>query len=195
MSWSFSETRSLVIKAARGAGLPWGYAEEAGFAVEWLEARNAPGVEAMADYLMGVSESGIYKSDRCPIAHGAHLSDLGRWPASFPKSVHQPLLLTPFLALVADSDSLLLEWAGQKVLLNSNGISGGVQTGVADTGLFECSVRNDVVSTLSLYEALRVPENRRPFIEILTRLAHKTYAPATEASRLKGAGAGLDDND
>ena len=29
----------------------------------------------------------------------------------------------------------------------------------------------------------------------LNRLAHRTYAPATEESRLKGAGAGLSDND
>ena len=29
----------------------------------------------------------------------------------------------------------------------------------------------------------------------LNAFAHRTYAPATEASRLKGAGAGLSDND
>jgi len=32
-------------------------------------------------------------------------------------------------------------------------------------------------------------------IAVLTRFAHNTYAPATEASRLAGAGAGLSDND
>jgi hypothetical protein len=31
--------------------------------------------------------------------------------------------------------------------------------------------------------------------EALGRFAHRTYVPATEASRLKGAGAGLTDND
>ena len=32
-SWSVSEASSLAIKAARGVGMPWGIAEEAGFAL------------------------------------------------------------------------------------------------------------------------------------------------------------------
>jgi hypothetical protein len=31
--------------------------------------------------------------------------------------------------------------------------------------------------------------------EALSAFAHRTYVPASEASRLKGAGAGLTDND
>ena len=33
MSWSLGETAALALKAARGAGLPWGLAEEAAGAV------------------------------------------------------------------------------------------------------------------------------------------------------------------
>ena len=51
MSWSLGEVRALAVKAARGSGLPWGLAEEAGFAVQWLEARGGPGVEALSQYI------------------------------------------------------------------------------------------------------------------------------------------------
>jgi hypothetical protein len=41
----------------------------------------------------------------------------------------------------------------------------------------------------------RVESTASECIATLTRFAHNTYAPATEASRLAGAGAGLSDND
>ena len=49
--WSVSETSSLAIKAARGVGMPWGIAEEAGFALRWLTRNGAPGVVAICRYL------------------------------------------------------------------------------------------------------------------------------------------------
>ena len=50
-SWSVSEASSLAIKAARGVGMPWGIAEEAGFALRWLTRSGAPGVTALCRYL------------------------------------------------------------------------------------------------------------------------------------------------
>ena len=41
----------------------------------------------------------------------------------------------------------------------------------------------------------RVPVTASACITVLNSFAKNTYAPATEASRLAGAGAGLDDND
>ena len=37
ISWSLGETAALVTKAARGAGMPWGLADETGLAVSWLQ--------------------------------------------------------------------------------------------------------------------------------------------------------------
>ena len=44
---SLNEIDSLCQKAARGAGLDWGLAEEAGFAAAWLAARGADGAAAL----------------------------------------------------------------------------------------------------------------------------------------------------
>ncbi|MDP4784892.1 MAG: DUF3726 domain-containing protein, partial [Alphaproteobacteria bacterium] len=41
----------------------------------------------------------------------------------------------------------------------------------------------------------RVPVTASACITVLNSFAKNTYAPATEASRLAGAGAGLNDND
>ena len=51
MSWSLGEIRALAIKAARGAGMPWGMAEEAGFASHWLLQQGLPGTELLATLL------------------------------------------------------------------------------------------------------------------------------------------------
>ena len=50
-SWSLSETAALATKAARGAGMPWGLADETGFAVSWLHARGIAGLSALCRYL------------------------------------------------------------------------------------------------------------------------------------------------
>ena len=36
MSWSLGETAALALKAARGAGMSWGLAEETAASVVWL---------------------------------------------------------------------------------------------------------------------------------------------------------------
>jgi hypothetical protein len=41
----------------------------------------------------------------------------------------------------------------------------------------------------------RIPVTASACITVLNSFAKNTYAPATEASRLAGAGAGLNDND
>ena len=49
--------------------------------------------------------------------------------------------------------------------------------------------KNDVLCAQSRVD---IPQD---ILDRLNSLAHKTYAPATEESRLAGAGAGLSDND
>ena len=195
MSWSFGEIRSLSIKASRGAGMPWGLAEEAGFAVQWLEERGLPGVAALSACLEESDASGDINGETCPVAIGARLSDAGEWRSVFPTKLHQPLLVVPFLALVTGEESLELAWNNQKVLLNQTGVTGNLPEQVTASGVHRCEIRSDVVSIPSLHRWTRVPENRKPGVERLEWFAHKTYAPATAASREKGAGAGLDDND
>lgn len=65
-----SELRSLVTKAARGAGLPWGMAEEAGWAAEWLARRSMPAGEWAADWMAAALEG---RPD--PVGFGTALAD------------------------------------------------------------------------------------------------------------------------
>ena len=87
VSWSVGEARALAIKAARGVGMTWGEAEEAGFALGWLTRHNAPGITAICRYLSFYDQSvksgdaplrWLDKSAQgwfCPIGIGAALSD------------------------------------------------------------------------------------------------------------------------
>ncbi|MAE12157.1 MAG: hypothetical protein CMN35_02945 [SAR116 cluster bacterium] len=56
MSWSLGETAALALKAARGAGMSWGLAEETAASVVWLHSRGLPGISALCSYL-GISDS------------------------------------------------------------------------------------------------------------------------------------------
>ena len=75
MSWSLGETAALALKAARGAGLSWGMAEEAAGAVFWLHQRGLPGISALCGYLdvCGHDRTGEYAL--CPLETGSALSD------------------------------------------------------------------------------------------------------------------------
>lgn len=192
MSWSFGEVRALSIKAARGAGMPWGLAEEAGFAVVWLEELGAPGVQALAIYL---SEIGEYTADTCPIAIGSRISDSGSRSNIFPRKAYQPIFFAPFLSSVLGSASVELRWSNCAYTLNSVGFGGVQVEHVLSNGVHLCEMRENILTTLSTHKKTRVTEDRNEPIQLLESFAKKTYAPATEESRTRGAGAGLSDND
>ena len=78
MSWSLVETRAMATKATRGAGYSWGLAEEAGFAVHWLQLNGAPGVEALARLLEWVEKPG----NRCSPVWSADKGDDPAWPVN-----------------------------------------------------------------------------------------------------------------
>ena len=59
---------------------------------------------------------------------------------------------------------------------------------------FEWNGRELLVDGVKQIPSFRACLNERQF-EILNEHAHKTYAPATDESRLSGAGSGLSDND
>jgi hypothetical protein len=48
---SQNEVSALCLKAARGAGMSWGLAEEAGFAASWLTARGIDGPRHLLTHL------------------------------------------------------------------------------------------------------------------------------------------------
>ncbi len=209
MSWSLGETKTLAVKAASGSGMSWGLAEEAGFAVHWLQRRGAPGLRALAALLEWQAES---PEDCLPIRHfsevggptgvlnpielGARLIDKNQCSGSGPGKLYQPLLLAPFIATVASSRGCKLKWGEVSILLNGGSMQTSVNPEALLTGHATCcvsAINDDAFSPGRLHE--RVPDSEADAIARLGFFAARTYAPATESSRLAGAGAGLNDND
>jgi len=190
MSWSLGEMRALSVKAAKGAGFFWGEAEEAGFAVEWLEARCAPGVEALARYL-----SSEWNKETCPIKTGCRILDLGGFQDILPADIAQPLLLTPFISNTLNKETLTLKTKKTHILISHMDVyTSNYDPASCNENITVTAVNTGQISQESSCKS-RVDHSQKPFVEILERFAHKTYAPATEESRLAGAGAGTTDND
>ena len=207
MSWSLGETAALALKAARGAGMSWGLAEETAASVVWLHSRGLPGISALCSYLgqylgqhLGQAAAPQSPEGGCPIMTGCALID-GMMDVPETSSqpldlghVHAPLLLLPFVARLEQGHY----W------LQAPGLQGTVNIANGDGWQSHC-LRGSGSCTVSLGDRPQVD----PALEMITRVdgrftccvdrldayAHRTYAPATGQSRMSGAGAGLTDND
>ena len=203
MSWSLGETAALALKAARGAGMSWGLAEETAASVVWLHSRGLPGISALCSYLgqyLGQAAAPQSPGGGCPIMMGCALIDgMMDVPETSSQTldlghVRAPLLLLPFVARLKPGHY----W------LHAPGLQGTVSKAKGEGWQSHC-LRGSGSCTVSLGDGPQVD----PALEIITRVdgrftccvdrldayAHRTYAPATGQSRLSGAGAGLTDND
>lgn len=217
MTWSLGEIESTAKKAARGAGMAWGIAEEAGRATRWLCAAGWPGAESLAALLQ--AEDGAAWADLrpriagdawtarggllCPIAAGAAIADRAQdWAAGGSARlgpVAHPLLLVPFAAMAADiaGTTLRIGWVGVDITRGK----GETRARIADAAAV-AAPRADTVTLAPAELAGGQPITRvyrgevtPEAAQILGGFEHRTYAPATPESRLAGAGAGLSDND
>lgn len=179
MSRSLGEVASLAVKAVRGAGQPWGVAEEAGWAIRWLGRAGLPGPAALARAL----EAG----DLSALLTGIAVADLGAVPDPV-GPVGEPLMLVPFVArLVPPGEAFLFEARDRAFRIWQTGAEEPTGATWRLTGSTAAPDPMPGVHT-------RVPDAPDVLV-VLERFAHRTYAPATEQSRLSGAGAGLVDND
>lgn len=191
MNWSLVETEALARKAARGGGYSWGQAEDAGAAVRWLEARGLPGAAALAALL----ETPV-DARSCPIVQGTYLCDAGVSPAPATLAdLRAPLLLVPFLAWCAGPGGGWLD-AGigpVRFTIGPDGVwrQGAQNVPMRATVQLSAAQRPDAAA-LGVVTRARCDSG---VMAVLDGFAARTYAPATEASRLAGAGAGLSDND
>lgn len=207
MNLSLNEIEGLAKMASKGAGLNWGMAEEAAKATRWLCATGIDACDPLVALLFRHDEEGHAQTGPvcigtewagaegwlCPVASGAALSDLGR-DAVLPlrlARVALPVFLLPFAASVARDrgQRLTLSWEGGQAVTDGDGVSMDRPPPMSDV-------------TLALGGSCPSPTPRHSRAEtdqmILVSLgiyAARTRAPATEASRLSGAGAGLTDND
>ena len=216
MSYSLNEITALCKRAARGAGLSWGLAAEAGFAARWLAERGLPGPEVLAQHLGkidGVDYDQIRPLDisnlwqakgavLCPLITGAAISDLATELVMGREieldRISYPLLLMPFIAVASalKGTKITLLWPGLTA-----GFAPELRLDLPDRAILSCA------ETTTMYIKMgqnlsgdAIPLQNRAEISpdalrILAHLGHRTYAPDTTQSRLSGAGAGLSDND
>ena len=205
---SLSEIDAMGRKAARGAGFTWGLAEEAGRAARWLAAYRQPGPQALLAALEAEDEAAASHAPRpdrplwhpeagtlCPVATGAALSDRAEAIAAGASialaPVISPLLLVPFLCRAArDLDCLvLLEGEGLALVATPEGPAARdwrpLRADEAAGLQVSRTTGADRPAVAAGPEPLRVPVE---CWRALDRFAHRTYAPATEASRRAGAG-------
>lgn len=217
MTWSLGETESLARRAARGAGMDWGMAEEAGRAVRWLCAAGWPGARALAA-LLSDTDGAPWEARRpqvaampwqarggllCPVAAGAALSDragdLAAGTGIRLGPTAWPLLLVPFMARAAEMTGAPLSagWTGVTV-----GHDGGVTRVLAADPAALAARRADaiVIGLATARAGNPVRHAGRAEVDTqtarrLTEFAGRLLAPETPGRRRAGAGAGPGDND
>lgn len=206
MTHSLNEVEALAKKAARGAGLSWGEADEAGKAVRWLCGWGCDGVGILARWL-GSSEreldnAPLSVSDPVwrapsgrldPFQCGAMLSDFAhRLPEQRRielAGLSFPLLIFPFVARSAQHirQPVSVSWGAVSMVSDGHGV-----TLSDDAGLLADSCDIAVVSLDCAMGAPAATVTRAhpaaDDLAVLEVFAHRTYAPATEESRRLGAG-------
>lgn len=209
MTWSLGEVEALSRKAARGSGLNWGLAEEAGKATRWLEARGLPGIQALAGYLQEFEGTGwadvkpldatlpdwVAPAGRMsPLAAGSALCDLGISEDLRLNNLCWPLLCVPYMAWASDRGSIA--WPGVIFMWEDDTLyRSRTEEGTLLAPCVEQTLLGETIepgAPCMLRHRTTVPDAAHV---ILTGFAARTYAPETDASRLSGAGAGLVDRD
>jgi hypothetical protein len=190
---ALSELRSLITKAARGAGLSWGQAEEAGWAAEWLARRGMPAADWATVWLAARMDGAV-----SPVEVGVSLADeLANTPAitgqALPDGVVAPGYLLPFLHRIAQAGSSvsIASTRGQVARISSNGeVTFGPSWQLQSDSwlLFKAG---DPGSQPSLAGRPKVLSS---VLECLEGLALRTTVPQSDTSR-RDAGASDGDND
>jgi hypothetical protein len=216
---SLNEVESYARRAARGAGMSWGLAEEAGKAARWLAARGLPGAELLLGVLRA-NDGRAYSSmvpapargpwqaahgDLCPVCTGAVLGDridrLLGGEAIRLGAIACPLLLAPFLDRPAAVGKRCIElrWPRVKISIHARGLTLDCETQCA-----YLSERAEEVAISAISVSPGTPTHVARAAGVSTPLrvwraldafARRTYVPASAASRERGAGAGRTDDD
>jgi hypothetical protein len=209
---SLSEIEAIALKAARGAGMAWGLAEEAAFATRWMAEQGVDGLTLLALHLDRAASTGFGQpqihADRswtsgtlpplCPIAAGAALSDhflLACGPLAGAVrlcAIACPALILPFLAAAAalHTSAVIVHWPGGTVVL-----AHGNMLASPDNPALMLERADEVVLT-----AVPLTHRTAAFLtvsgktrQVLEAQVQRTYVPASEQSRRGAGAAGNDD--
>ncbi len=214
--YSLNEIDAYARRAARGAGMAWGLAEETGRATRWLSARGMPGVALLValltrndgrEYatLAPLTGPASWRSGGewlCPICTGAAIEDraaalAGQLPLALER-IAAPLFLAPFLAqaAAASGDGYALRWPG--ACLRVGATTWEIVENVDDALLADEAASVNIERCASPRQSMTVSPATELDTALWARLAafaQRTYVPASEVSRVRGAGATGSDND
>ena len=208
MSYSLNEVQAMAKGAVRGAGYNWGLAESTGRAIRWLCYYGVDGVRALAALLeQNLSACSLpfapqdFKDDPqnppqfCPLQAGTAFSDFSaqKGPELAMKNVCVPVLMLPFIARVAQRQGICLVVNCDDTYASTRG---------TDLCLTQDLPEQAQHFSVSIGDPVGVPSAtcHRSFASAkdwahLNDFALRTCAPASEESRLRGAGAGVLDDD
>jgi hypothetical protein len=201
---TLSEIAATGQKAARGAGCPWGLAEEAGIAARVLEAHGLPGVAQLAALLSAPRAcpcDGSADAPACGLAAAAEAGDrIG--PADPTPDLdfgdtRAPLLVAAPLLLAARQErrAFALRWTGGALTLAPQGVAGTCPAGGWPEHVAALRVTAAEPPVEAAPPASAAREVPGPAWRILEDLAARTLVPESAGSRAAGAGPGTADTD
>lgn len=211
MTYSLNELESLLKKAATGAGFPPGHAVDLAAAGVWLARRRVPVCDLLARSIRGgmcevrlvTGACGVTCKTAKAAVIGIAAIDLllsgVTGDAIELEQIDEPILLVGLAGVAAATHAVDFEirYVGGVLSVKSSGV-GRLDAAALEPGSVTLTLRAvDVTQTApvtlaSRYDPAAVHDTGW---DELAALARKTYVPASEQSRLSGAGAGLTDND
>lgn len=213
---SLSEINALCLKAARGAGLKWGEAEEAGWAASWLSRAGLSGPSITLAWLTEAARLArpapapdrwtAVSGAQCPLRCGIALADFAGLPEGpGPRvltlaRVAYPLMLLPFVARATGRAGfgLRLRWGHGEAVLSAADIplrldlTGDAGRRVADPVI--TPVDQSDLSGMAQAAPPPIPDISDADWRALDTLALRITVPSSTMSRA-GAGAAGTDND
>ena len=209
---SLSELDAAGRKAARGAGYAWGLAEEAGRAARDLAASGADGALALLRVLGAIDAEGgagpaahapVPGADAwratgetwlCPISTGASLSDRAHRFAVGESVTLERVLVPALVVPVVERGSRALGHRVESFRVRPGGTGHSVPPD--EIGPLTIRVRFAPPSDVSCAPRIAPVQGRcrtrRSTLRALEALAHRTYVPASDASRADAGGASDD---
>lgn len=177
---SLTEIEAMILKAARGAGMPLGHAEDFAVAGRFLAATRPAQLDAIGTAL-GADFAPAKLQNDCLIDDAA-------------TAISAPLAIDTMLCGVA---KIRLQGVDAPALFHAY-----LAVACHERGLQVDVLHNGRTITLTASSEVEVLRAKSAAVEVSDEIwtvwdsyAANTYVPATEASRLAGAGAGLTDND
>jgi len=202
---SFSEIETTTKRASKAAGFSWGIAEEVGKNIKNLEMFGLPGVKNLNLYFKKIKKNPSEKPTKiqkknkfkskelCPIYCGTAFLDSCKKLENLKIikffNVSYPLLLLPFLSRASDivGKKISVKYEKNNFLLNF------------DKAIFSNNANDGKIIAKTKEISIIFLENKNSFSlkewKELYKLSEETFVGETESLKIKGAGAGLTDND